>query len=59
MKSGTKSSIGLKLYVFIIVTVLAVAIGTAFLAYRINANQIDRYYKDVALDTAVNFASMV
>lgn len=59
MKSGTKSSIGLKLYVFIIVTVLAVGIGTAFLAYRINANQIDRYYKDVALDTAVNFASML
>ena len=52
-------SIGVKLYCFIIVTVLAVAIGTAVLAYSINANQIDRYYKRVAFDSAVNFSSFV
>lgn len=52
-------SIGVKLYIFIIITVLAVAIGTAFLAYNINANQIDRYYKQVAFDSAVNFSSFV
>ena len=52
-------SIGVKLYIFIIITVLAAAIGTAFLAYGINANQIDRYYKQVAFDTAVNFSSFV
>ena len=54
-----KFSIGVKLYLFIIVTVLAVAIGTAFLAYSINADQIDRYYKQVAFDSAVNFSSFV
>lgn len=54
-----KFSIGVKLYIFIIITVLAVAIGTAVLAYGINANQIDRYYKQAAFDSAVNFASFV
>ena len=52
-------SIGVKLYIFIIITVLAAAIGTAFLAYGINANQIDRFYKQEALDCAVNFSSFV
>ena len=52
-------SIGVKLYIFIIITVLAAGIGTAFLAYSINANQIDRYYKQVAFDSAVNFSSFV
>ena len=55
----TRFSIGVKLYIFIIITVLAAAIGTAFLAYWINANQIDRYYKQVAFDSAVNFSSLV
>lgn len=54
-----KFSIGVKLYIFIIITVLAAAIGTAVLAYGINANQIDRYYKQVAFDSAVNFSSFV
>ena len=54
-----KLSIGVKLYIFIIITVLAVAVGTAILAYTINANQIDRYYKQVAFDSAVNFSSFV
>lgn len=55
----TRFSIGVKLYIFIIITVLAVAVGTAILAYSINASQIDRYYKQVALDSAVNFSSFV
>ena len=55
----TRFSIGVKLYIFIIITVLAAAVGTAVLAYRINANQIDRYYKQVAFDSAVNFSSLV
>ena len=54
-----KLSIGVKLYIFIIITVLAVAVGTAILAYTINANQIDKYYKQVAFDSAVNFSSFV
>ena len=52
-------SIGVKLYIFIIITVLAAAIGTAFLSYGINANQIDRYYKQVASDSAAAFSSLV
>lgn len=52
-------SITFKLNVFIIVIILAVATGTALLAYRINADQIDRYYKQVTFDSAVNFASFV
>lgn len=55
----TKFSIGVKLYLFIIITVLAVAVGTAILAYSINADQIDRYYKQVTFDSAVNFSSFV
>ena len=55
----TRFSIGVKLYIFIIITVLAVAIGTAVLAYFISADQIDRYYKQVAFDSAVNFSSFV
>lgn len=51
--------ITVKLNIFIIVIVLAASIGTAFLAYRINADQIDRYYKQVTFDSAVNFASLV
>ena len=54
-----RTSIAVKLYIFIIVTVLAVSVGTAILAYRINADQIDRYYKQVSLDSARNFASLV
>ena len=59
MKRVTKPSIGLKLYVFIILTVLGVAVGTAILAHQIGIGQIDRYYKQVTFDTAVNFASFV
>lgn len=54
-----KFSIGVKLYIFIIITVMAAAVGTAFLAYSINANQIDRYYKQLSYDTAANFSSFV
>ena len=52
-------SISTKLYIFIIATVLAVAFGISFLAYRISAEQIDKYYKKVSYDSAQNFASMV
>ena len=38
---------------------LASAVGTAFLSYRISANQIDRYYKQVSFDTAKNFSAFV
>ena len=54
-----KKSIGVKLYIFIILTVLSVAIVVALLAYRINVDQIDRYYKQVAFDSAMTFTSFV
>ena len=54
-----KRSIGVKLYIFIILTVLSVAIVVALLAYRINVDQIDRYYKQVAFDSAMTFTSFV
>ena len=59
MTDGKRTSIGLKLYAFIIITVLSVAIGTAFIVYQLNVGQIDRYYKQVAYDSAANFASFV
>ena len=34
-------SIGIKLYIFIIITVLSVGIGTSLFSYNINADQID------------------
>ncbi|MBR2528712.1 MAG: diguanylate cyclase [Blautia sp.] len=52
-------SIAVKLYFFIFFTVLAVSIGTAIQAYRINADQIDRYYKQAVLDSARSFSSFV
>ena len=47
------------MYLFVIVTALAIALGTAAISYFINADQIDRYYKQLAVDSANNFADMV
>ena len=52
-------SIGKKMYIFVIVTVLAVAFGTSAIAFRAEADQIDRYYKQNTADNARNFATMV
>lgn len=58
-KTSSGLSIGPKLYLFIIVTVLSVSLGTVLLAHRVNADQIDRYYKQVAVESAANFASLM
>ena len=47
------------MHLFIIVTILAVAFGTASVAFYTGANQIDEYYKRCAADNAENFASFV
>ena len=52
-------SIRKKLYLFIIITVLAVALGTSAIAFKAEADQIDRYYKQNTADNARNFATMV
>ncbi len=52
-------SIGKKMYLFVVVTVLAVALGTSAIAFRAEADQIDRYYKQNTADNARNFATMV
>ncbi len=52
-------SIGKKIYLFVIITVIAVAFGTAGVSYAVNAGQIDRYYKQLATDSATTFASFV
>ncbi len=52
-------SIGPKMYIFVIITVLAAAIGTTVLGYFINVSQIDTYFKNLAKHSAENFATMV
>ena len=60
MEEKKKSfSLRKKMYIFVIVTVLAVAFGTSAIAFTTGANQIDRYYKQNTADNARNFASMV
>ena len=52
-------SIRLKMYIFVIITILSVAIGTSTITYKTGADQIDRYFKQNTADNARNFASMV
>ena len=52
-------SIRLKMYIFVIITILSVAFGTSAIAYSTGADQINRYYKQNTADNARNFASMV
>ncbi|MBQ7706365.1 MAG: sensor domain-containing diguanylate cyclase [Lachnospiraceae bacterium] len=60
MESERKGlSVKTKMYIFVVVMVLAVAFGTAAIAFKTSVNQIDRYYKQGAADNARNFASMV
>lgn len=52
-------SLGLKMYIFLVLTVITVALGTASIAYNVSAEQIDRYYKRLSEDNARNFATLV
>lgn len=47
------------MYIFVVLAVLAAALGTSMLAFWTGADQIDAYYKQAASDNARNFASMV
>ena len=59
MKKGKDFSIRKKMYIFVIATVLSVALGTSAIAFKAEADQIDRYYKQNTADNARNFATMV
>ena len=60
MEKKRKSfSIRLKMYIFVVITILSVAFGTSAIAYSTSVDQIDRYYKQNTADNARNFASMV
>lgn len=52
-------SIKSKMHIFVMLTVLIVALGTAAVAFYTSVDQIDTYYKRCANDNAKNFASMV
>ena len=58
-KERKRFSIGMKVNIFVIVTVLIATFGAAFLSYYINANQIDGYFRKLSVDSAKNFASLV
>lgn len=59
MDEKKRFSIGRKMYIFVIITILASTFGTAGISYYINANQIDEYYKTIARDSARNLASFL
>lgn len=52
-------SIRIKMYIFIVLTVLLVSSGTIALCFITSVIQIDEYYKRCASDNARNFASYV
>ncbi|MBQ3841410.1 MAG: GGDEF domain-containing protein [Ruminiclostridium sp.] len=52
-------SVGVKMHLFIIITVLAAVLGTSAICYFINVDQIDRYFKNLAYHSAENFAAFV
>ncbi len=58
-KTKKHFSIRTKMYIFVALIVLSVAIGTSAIAFTTSADQIDRYYKQNTADNARNFASMV
>ncbi|MCR5543394.1 MAG: GGDEF domain-containing protein [Eubacterium sp.] len=59
MKTRKRFSIRTKMYIFVIITILVVAFGTAVIAFTTSTNQIDQYYKQNTSDNARNFASRV
>ena len=52
-------SITMKIHILVIVIILAVSFGIAMLAFSINVEQIDRYYKRISFNSAENFATFI
>ena len=51
-------TIGKKMYIFIVLTVLFAVLGSCLVAFFINASQIDAYYKKLAYNSAKNYATL-
>lgn len=52
-------SIGRRVYCFIAAAVFVATFGASMIAYRVHIGQVDTYYKNLSLNTAINFASFV
>ena len=50
-------SISVRVYTFMAVVVFMAGFGASMIAYRAYMGQIDTYYKNLAMNTAINFAS--
>ena len=57
MDKKRRFSVGAKMYLFVTMTVVVVALASLLISYYINANQIDNYFKGLTLDSARNMAS--
>ena len=55
----THISLGLKMYLFTVSTVLVSVALVCVIFYFINVGQIDRYFKRLTINSATNFASFV
>ncbi|MBO4905390.1 MAG: GGDEF domain-containing protein [Lachnospiraceae bacterium] len=58
-KDRKRISIGRRVYCFIAVVVFVATFGASMIAYKVHIGQIDTYYKNLSLNTAINFASFV
>ena len=56
---GKRFSVKMKMYIFVLVTVLSVAVGTSLISYSLSTDQMDHYYKQSAEDNARNVASLI
>ena len=52
-------SIGTKMYLFVIVTILMSAIALCTMSYMISVNQIDTYYKRITINNALNAVTLM
>ena len=52
-------SIGTKMYLFIVVTVMLIAVGLCTISYMVNVSQIDTYYKRITINNAQNAVTLV
>lgn len=52
-------SVKTRMYIFVVITALSVAMGTSLISYNISVDQMDRYYKQSASDNARNVASHI